>query len=710
MGKARGGQSLIIGRRPMPSPPIHQTMQTAARHHQAGRLDQAEALYRRVLLEHPSQPEALHLLGIILSQRGQHEAALELLRKAVAIHPRSADFQSNLGIVLANLGRTQEALEAFEQALRLRPGHAQAQSNLGGALRAAGRMDEAIEAFGKAAASQPGNAAAWHQLGDLLRVRGRLPEAVQAFEKELAVAPNNAEAYNFLGVTLAAMAEAPQAMEAFRKSLDLRPDNADAHNNLAAILAADGQLEQAIAEYRKAIELRPDFPGAYSNLGNLLKDCNRLEEALALFRKALQLNPELAQAHDNLLFALFVHPTMEPREIFLQHVQWNRQHAAPLAGQIQKHDNDPSPNRRLRIGYVSPDFREHSVAFFVENLLANHDPAQVEIFCYAELSRPDLATARFQQLARQWRWTTGQADAQVAELIRQDRIDILVDLAGHTSDNRLLVFARKPAPIQVTYCGYPGTTGLTTMDYRLTDGYADPPGQTEHYHTEQLVRLPQTFLCFRPSPSAPPVGPLAALANGHITFASFNHVAKITDPTVELWSQILRQVPDSRLLLKSPGLGDAAPRQQLLERFAAQGISAQRLELQARIASLGSHLQLYHRADIALDPFPYHGTTTTCEALWMGVPVVSLAGKHHASRVGVSLLSNVGLPQLIAQDPRGYVQIAVGLANDLPTLIELRIGLRDRVAHSPLLDAPGFARSVEAAYREMWRRWCQTQG
>jgi len=686
---------------------IHQTMQMATRHHQAGRLDEAEALYRRVLLEQPDQPDALHLLGIILSQRGQHEAALELLRKAVMIQPRSADFQSNLGIVLASLGRTQEAIEAFERALRLRPGHAQAQTNLGSALRAAGRVDEAIEVLGKAAAVQPGNAAAWHSLGDLLRLRGRLPEAVQAFEKELAAAPNNEEAYNFLGVTLAAMGKAAEAGEAFGKALALRPDYADAHNNLAGVLAAGGQVEQAIAEYRQAIELRPNFPGAYSNLGNLLKDCNRLEEALDLFRRAVQLDPDLAQAHDNLLFALFVHPTMPPREIFLQHGQWNGQHAAPLAGQIQKHDNDPSPDRRLRIGYVSPDFREHSVAFFVEDLLACHDPAQVEIFCYAELSKPDQATARFQQLAHQWRWTTGQSDAHVAELIRQDRIDILVDLAGHTADNRLLVFARKPSPVQVTYCGYPGTTGLTTMDYRLTDAYADPPGQTEQYHTEQLVRLPRTFLCFRPSANAPPVGPLAALANGHITFGSFNHVAKITDPTVALWSQILRQVPGSRLLLKSPGLGDAAPRQQLLDRFAAQGVGPERLEMHARIPSLGSHLELYHRVDIALDPFPYHGTTTTCEALWMGVPVVSLAGQHHASRVGVSLLSNVGLPQLIAVDPQGYVRIVVNLANDLPRLVELRIGLRDRVAKSPLLDAPGFARDVEAAYREMWRRWCQ---
>jgi predicted O-linked N-acetylglucosamine transferase (SPINDLY family) len=310
-------------------------------------------------------------------------------------------------------------------------------------------------------------------------------------------------------------------------------------------------------------------------------------------------------------------------------------------------------------------------------------------------------------MAHQWRMITGMKDADVAQLMRKDQIDILVDLAGHTSDNRLLVFARKPAPIQVTYLGYPGSSGLSTMDYRISDNFADPPGMTESLHTEKLVRLPHGFLCYRPPASAPDVGPLSADKTGFITFGSFNHLAKITHFTVKMWAKILKQIPNSRLLIKSQGLNDPAWRKALSDRFAAQGIGEDRLEMLAKIPSLGNHLQLYHRIDIALDPFPYHGTTTTLEAMWMGVPVISLAGKTHASRVGVSLLSNTGLTELIAQSPEEYVQIATKLAGDLPRLRELHANLRPRLAASPLLDAKTFARDIEAAYRQMWRDYCR---
>jgi len=606
-------------------------------------------------------------------QAGRLAAAEELLRQILQQEPNHADALHLLGVVLYRSGRAEQAAEHIRRAIEADPSRGDFHSNLGLVLAESGRGQEAIAAFRRAVQLRPDLAQAWANLAVALENAHRSEDVIAAYREALRLSPQEAQWWFSLGIALGNTEQWEEAVAAFRHVLALMPDSAVAAFKLGNALCSSGQVEGAVAAYRQAVTIDPD----------------------------------LLPARDNLLITLFDLAEMQPAEILLQHIQWERQHARPLAGQIQPHDNDRSPQRRLRIGYVSPDFREHSVAFFLENLLAHHDPNQVEIFCYAQLPKPDQTTARFQQLAHHWQLTTGQSDAQVAELVRRDRIDILVDLAGHSSGNRLLVFARKPAPVQVTYCGYPGTTGLTTMDYRLTDAYADPPGQTDAFHTEQLVRLPRTFLCFRPSAAAPAVGPVPALASGRVTFGSFNHLAKITDPTVELWSQILRQVPGSRLLLKSWGLGDAAPQRQLLDRFAARGIGPDRLEMHAWIPSPGGHLELYHRVDIALDTHPYHGTTTTCEALWMGVPVVSLAGQHHASRVGVSLLSNVGLPQLIAEDAQGYVQIAVGLANDRSTLTELRIGLRERVADSPLMDAPAFARNVEAAYRQMWRRWCQ---
>jgi protein O-GlcNAc transferase len=678
----------------------------AVEHHRAGQLAEAETLYRQALAMQPNHPDILHLLGVLVAQRGQPEAGLELLRRAVALNPRSADFHANLGAALVNTGHPQEAIDEFKRALELRPGHVDAGANLGLALKTQGRFDEAIEVFRKVIAARPDHAAAWRGLGDSFRITGQLEEAAEAFRREIALgAPNQHEAYNLLGVTLQVMERTGQSIEAFHKAIALRSDFADAYNNLATALQAQGSMQEAIEACRKAIAIRSDISGFYSNLANLLKDCDQLDEAISVYRRAIALNPSYVFPHDNLLFALYAHPDLDPAVVFQEHVAWDRQHAQPLEKQNQSHPNDRSPQRRLRIGYVSPDFRQHSVAFFLESLLGAHDPSQVEIFCYADLNKADSYTLRLQQLSHHWRLITGMSDVDVAALIRKDKIDILVDLAGHTSDNRLLVFARRPAPIQVTYLGYPGTTGMTAMDYRLTDAFADPPGTTEQFHTEKLVRLSHGFLCYRPPAGAPEIGPTPAQANGYVTFGSFNHLAKITNVTVQMWSQIMQRIPTSRLLIKSQGLNDPAWRATLADRFSRLGIQSDRIEMLAKIPSLSNHLQLYHRIDIALDPFPYHGTTTTLEAMWMGVPTVTLSGKTHASRVGVSLLSNAGVFELIGQSHAQYVQIAVDLAQDLPRLSELHSTLRKRLTESPLMDAKAFARDVESAYRQMWQAW-----
>jgi predicted O-linked N-acetylglucosamine transferase (SPINDLY family) len=496
-----------------------------------------------------------------------------------------------------------------------------------------------------------------------------------------------------------------EAIAAYRQAIALKAEYPGAHYNLGVLLERKERFEEALAAYRQAIFYKPDLANAHYNMGNLLMELWRVEEALGAYRAALAVKPDFAAAHSNLVYDLHYVPDIKPEVIAEEHRRWNRQHAAPLAKFIRRHENERDPARRLRVGYVSPDFCEHAVAPMVLPLVASHDRSGFEIFCYGQVERPDAMTERFRQAADHWRDTTGWSDEQMAEEIRQDRIDILVDLAGHTGGNRLLVLARKPAPVQVARQGYPDTTGLATIDYRITDAYADPPGASERLHTEKLIRLAPTNWIYQPPEEAVALE-VTPLAEGPVTFGCFNNLAKVTEPMLRRWAQILAAVPGSRLLLKARALAAASVQARVRAILAAEGIAPERVELGGWRMTAREHLALYQRVAIALDPFPYQGTTTTCEALWMGVPVVSLAGRTHVARVGVSLLSNVGLPELIAQSEAEYVRIAVALAQDRRRLEELRAGLRQRMRASPLLDWPRFARQMEGAYREMWRTWC----
>ena len=604
-------------------------------------------------------------------QAGQLSQADALYRQILAREPKHADALHHLGLI-AHQGGRNEAVDLIRQAIALRPNFPQAFNNLGNVLREKGKPQEAIVAYRQAIARKSNYAEAYSNLGNALKDTGQVSEAIAAYHRAIALKPNYPGAYS----------------------------------NLGNALRDSGQGDEAIAAFGQAIALKPDYAEAFNNLGNALKDVGQVDEAIAAYRRAIEFRPGYSDAHSNLLHTLHYQPGYDPQSIAREHSCWNRQHAEPLKQFILPHANDPNPDRRLRIGYVSPDLRQHSVAYFLENLLAHHDAESVEVTCYSDVVRPDATTARLKKLSAQWCDIAGLNDAQVEQRVREDGIDILVDLAGHTANNRLLLFARKPAPVQVTYLGYPDSTGLRTMDYRLTDAYADPPGIRVESSTEQLVRLPGTFLCYRPSDVSPQVGPVAALGNGHVTFGSFNALAKVNAPLVAMWSKILDQVPKSRLILKGRGLGSATAQQHILELFVAHDIGPDRVEMVGWIASKAEHLQLYNRIDIALDTFPYHGATTTCEAMWMGVPVITLAGKAHVSRVGVSLLSNVGMPDLIADSQDGYVRVASELAGDVARLGQLRSTLRQQMQQSPLMDAPRFARNVEAAYRQMWQTWC----
>ncbi|MBX7200193.1 MAG: tetratricopeptide repeat protein, partial [Rhodospirillaceae bacterium] len=501
-----------------------------------------------------------------------------------------------------------------------------------------------------------------------------------------------AAAWNDLGNVLADLGNPEEAEAAFHAAA-ADPAFAQALNNLGAVLASQVRVAAAAAWYDEALAIAPRNPSARLNLCVAQLEQGFADGARASFDAVLAQDPGRRDAQDNRLYAP-LYTEDDPAVVAAEHRAWG----AAIAPAPPLPPADPDPARRLRVGYVSPDFRRHSVAFFLAPFIGAHDRRAVEVFCYADVVKADMVTDALRSEAEHWRAVHGWSDEKLAAHIKADRIDILVDLAGHTQGNRLSVFARRTAPIQVTGIGYPATTGLAAMDYRLCDAVTDPPG-ADAFCTEHLMRLAPGLHCYAPLP-APEPGPLPALTAGHVTFGSFNKLAKISDATVTLWSRVLSAAPGSRLLVKAKALTEPVTRERLAARFAVLGIARDRLDLQGWLPGDGDHMGLYNRVDIALDTVPYNGTTTTCEALWMGVPVLTLAGRSHAARVSASLLIAAGLPEWIANTPEEFA--AKARAADIAALAKLRASLREKVRMSPLCDAAAHARGLEAAYRAMW--------
>jgi len=657
---------------PLPAtvPTVASQLENALRLHRAGQLAPAASLYREILRTEPNQPDALNLLGLIAQQSGDHAQALGLFEKVVAGNPKHAAGLLNRGVSLRALGRQEEALGEFNRVLALDPGQAEAHHQLGNALKSLHRFDEAAASLRRAAGLAPKNPTLWLNLGAaLLEISAR-----------------------------------DEAIACFRRALELEPGRPEAHNILGSALLDAGQLGAAKKELGEALRLRPAYPAAHDNLGRALRAQGRAAEAVGEFQSALAAAP-LPGTHSNLAYALNFVPGLSPAEIFAEHQRWASVYAAPVAGGHDLYAGSLEPERRLRIGYVSPDFVHHAVAYFFEPVLAAHDRARFEVFCYSNAPVSDAVTARLRKLSDQWRDIARLTDEQVAALVREDKIDLLVDLAGHTARHRLLVFARKPAPVQLTWLGYPNTTGQETIDYRITDAVCDPLGKTDPFYSEKLLRLPEGFSCYRPADEAPDVGPLPALKNGYITFGSFNHFAKINPPVLDLWAQLLARLPGSRLLLKARSLADPETAAYVKDVFARRGVAEDRVTLRHDELSVADQLGLYRGVDLALDPFPYNGTTTTCEALWMGVPVVTLAGQTHVSRVSASLLTSLGRSEWITHSESEYLGKCVALAADLSALAQDRAGQRERMRRSPLCDATRFTVQLETALRECWRQW-----
>jgi protein O-GlcNAc transferase len=611
-------------------------LEQALVHHRAGRVAQAEAIYRRVLGEDPDNADALHLLGSLIQETDPPQA-LGFLRRAVEIDPAAAHFHCNLGALLGRMGREEEAVACLREALRLKPQYLEAFSNLGAALEQLGKLREAVEAHDKALVLRPEYLESLHHRGSCLRKLGRLEEAIQSLVR--------------------------------------------------------------------VTHLKPRFAGAYHALAAAYGEQGNQAKVIECHRRLAELSPKSAAAGSDLLHVLHYDPASTPEMLFEQARRWATLHADPLTPAHPRPANDRNPDRPLRIGYVSPDFHDHPVARLLMPILTHLDRSHFHSVCYDDSTRSDATTARLKEQAGEWKLTAGLSDSALAQRIRNDRIDILVDLAGHMGGHRLTMFARKPAPVQVTHFNYPDTTGMSAMNYRLTDALAEPMGTSGWYSTETLVRLPNCGWCYHPGFEVPEVGPLPAIANGYITFTSLNKPLKHSIPAIALWAKILHEVPGSRLLLLGTDVAPANPA--LSAPFAAHGIGRDRLLFMAKRPRF-PYLDLYNLADIALDPFPYNGGITSCDAMWMGVPLVALEGNTYHSRQGLMLLTNLGMIELVAQTPERYVEIAVRLASDVQCLANVRARLRERMAKSPMGDGVAFTKNLEAAYRSMWGSWCRS--
>jgi predicted O-linked N-acetylglucosamine transferase (SPINDLY family) len=587
-------------------------------------------------------------------------------------------------------------------------GHSVASAHLdrGLGLRARHCDDEAIAELRAACRAEPGLAEAHHQLGNALKGVRRYAEAAESLRAAVRLAPGSAAIWLNLGGACLELRQLDEAVASFHRALAIEPLRPEAHNILGHALLEQGRCAEAGRSLAEALRLRPGYPAAHDNLGRVYKAQGRPVEAVAQHRAALAGKPR-PETHSNLLYSINFLPELSPDAAAAEHRLWARTYEEPLRDLRLPFDGDLAPSRRLRVGYVSPDFVNHAVAYFFAPVLAAHDREGIETTCYSDARSPDAVTRRLETHAGRWRDIAGWSDARVAEAVRRDRIDILVDLAGHTARNRLLVFAQKPAPVQVTWLGYPTTTGLESMDYRVTEAVSDPPGQTEAWHSEELVRLPGPFSCYEPCPASPPVGPLPAESAGCVTFGCFNNLAKVNDRVIEVWAKLLADIPGSRLMLVSRGLSDPETCDRVRRIFGGLGVAPARLDLGGNALPEALHLARYHRVDIALDTFPYNGATTTCEALWMGVPVVALAGRTHASRVGASMLTHLGAPEWVGSSPSEYAAICLRLADDLPGLSAVRRDLRGRMSRSPLCDAQGFTKNLEDAFRAMWLRFCK---
>ena len=646
---------------------LQTTFQCALEHQRAGRHKDAESLYRSLLAELPNHPD-LHI---------------------------------NLGNVLEAQDRSEEAIAEFETAIRIKPDYAEAFHNLGGALKKLDRLDEALAAYRRALAIKPDSPETLNNLGTTLIARGLMPEALETLRHAAQLNPNSPQALSNLGGLLVELGHGDEALVVLEHAISVDPSFAGVFLNLGKALAKANRLDDAVAAFREAIRLQPDFDEAYECLGLALHNLGELDEAIAAYTEAMRLAPDRPSAHSNLILSLHYHPGFDAAAILAEQKKWDARRSASTTNAFE---NDPTPERRLRIGYVSGDLWSHAVGRNLLPMFQAHDHQAVEVYFYCNNRERDSVTAAIQACADHFRNVVGMDEAEVCKIVRLDKIDVLIDLSQHTGKNRLAVFARKPSPVQIAFGGYPGGTGLAAMDYRISDPYLDPP-DTDWLYVEKPLRLPHSFWLYNPVDHEP-VSELPAARNGYVTFGCLNNACKMNESTWRLWLRVLSRIPNSRLNV----LGSEPSQRRRVENFCADaGVSFQRLELIPRLPR-SQYMREYQRIDIGLDTHPYNGHVSSLDSFWMGVPVVTRIGERAAGRGGWSLLTNLGLGELAGRSEEEFVQIATNLAGDLPRLTEMRRTLRERMLESPLTDATRFTANMESLYRQAWRQWCVASG
>jgi protein O-GlcNAc transferase len=586
--------------------------------------------------------------------------------------PKNFDGLHLSGLIAFQLGRMPEAVELLTRAHQIDRKSVVCRMRLGLALLSAGHGDEAERHLREVVRQKADFNEGWDNLAYCLKTRDRLVEAVECHEKAVGLKPGHAVGWYNYGLSLSLL----------------------------------GRFAEALSCHDRALQADPGYALGHFGRAQALHQADRIPEAIAAYRACLELRPDHHEARSYLLFALHCLDGLTREQLFAEHVVFGRQVKAPPGPVLTQ---TAEPDRRLRIAILSPDLRTHSCAYFIEPILEHLDRAHFEVYLYHDHFRDDAVSARLRKLAAVWRNFVGRSGPEVEKAIRGDAPDILIDLAGHTGmTNRLPLFATRLAPVQITYLGYPNTTGLPAMDYRFTDALADPVGEADAFATEKLVRFSPTAWTYSPSPDAPQVDRCDD-GTSSVTFGCFNSLSKITDAMLALWGRIMQEVPGSRLILKGAGLGSPDVKVQYVARLVRLGVPVDRVELLERTAETSSHLAVYQRVDIALDTYPYHGTTTTCEALWMGVPVITLAGDRHMSRVGTSLLTGIGHAEWVTTTPEDYTRVAVELAKTPAKRATVRAGLRQELQRSALFDHAGQAERFGAALRACWREWCQNR-
>lgn len=702
---------------------------------QAGALDEAKAIYLRVLSDAPENPDAWHLLGMTLHAAHEHTAAIECLQNASHLVPNHPDILSNLGLVFRaagnliqacwhleqasqaqpdsetihnnlgtvylELGKLEAAESQFETAISLNESFDNAAMNLGNVWQRMGKSRDAEQIYRQALLNQPKNVSVLTNLGEALRNQGKWEESVEVLEQVIKLAPNQVETRLNLGRSLINLRRLPEAEWHFNELISQHPDLPKPYHYLGKLKLEQRDFKHAESNIERALELDEKDMFALSSLGFACIETGQLKKAENCFREVVRTAPDMSDAHGSLLFLMSSSVQTTPRELFDETKKWAAKHGN--LERLAPHENQRQTNRKLKIGYVSPDLRNHAVASFFKPVLQSHDSELYETYCYAEIASPDAITEQLISNSDHWFYTKGLSNRQVAEKILSDQIDILVDLAGHTANNRLIAFAHRPAPIQVTWIGYPNTTGLDSIDYRLTCDVQNPINEPT-FHTEELIRMPFGSFCFSTPKNAPDVGSLPAERNGYVTFGSLHRPLKISETARDQWAEVLRSCPNSKMLIFNTRF-NAESAEELLWALESRGISRDRIDIQNQYDG-DSYLNIYKQIDIGLDVTPWAGATTTMEALWMGVPVIAYYGDRRSARSTAAILKNVGHEEWIAYSAEQYVELATNFSSDMHELGKLRKSLRHDT-ESTIVNATKFTRELERTYRAMWKEWCE---